>query len=290
LSQAVAELSTLIEAGLKGGKAIELECEGDIGSFLGDLGQIQQAMMHLVRQASTNLGEASGVIRLRTYAVELSPDDLLKCSVTEGVEPGSYVALEVSDGGRRLSDLEQSHFFEPFSPHRPHTDGLGVAAVLGIVRSYGGTVNVSSDAQGNRVCLFFPVHLGRSRVDAVPDKPLLLVDDELTVRGTVGSLLKQLGYSVVAVDGGMRALEYLKTHPGQVAAVLLDAKMPGLSGVDCFDSIRQLEPELPIVVMSGYSEERIRAEFMGRELEGLLKKPFRFSELERVVHSALGAV
>ena len=116
---------------------------------------------------------------------------------------------------------------------------------------------MSSDGQGNRVSLFFPVHLGPSSVDSLPDKPVLLVDDELTVRGTVGSLLKQLGYSVVALDGGLRALEYLQEHPAQVAAVLLDANMPGLSGVDCFDSIRQMDPDLP-VVMSGYSEERIR--------------------------------
>ena len=288
LSQAVVELSALIEAGLKGGRLLELDCATGIGLFLGDLGQIQKAMMHLVRQASANLGEDSGVVRLRTFAVDLSQEDVRRCTVTEGVEPGSYVALEVCDGGRRLSELELSHFFEPFSPHRPQTDGLGVAAVLGIVRSYGGTVKVSSDDQGNRVSLFFPVHLGPSNLDSLPDKPVLLIDDELTVRGTVGSLLKQLGYRVVALDGGLRALEYLQEHPSQVAAVLLDANMPGLSGVDCFDSIRQLDPEVPIVVMSGYSEERIRAEFRGRELKGLLKKPFRFSELDRVVSMAVG--
>jgi CheY-like chemotaxis protein len=164
-----------------------------------------------------------------------------------------------------------------------------MAAVLGIVRSYGGTCRVTSTGAGNQVTLYFPVRTRNEERLAAGGCHLLLVDDELAVRGTMGSLLDQLGYGVCCVESGQAALDYFEAGDCETSAVLLDANMPGMLGVTCFDAIREIRPDIPIVVMSGFSEDQIRAEFAGRVLQGVLRKPFRFPELERTVREIVGA-
>ena len=287
LSQCVKELTALIAVGIKGEKQLLLDCQTDLPIILGDLGQIQQVLMHLIGQSLKNLGNEPGAIHIRTYSENLDENGLNDCAFRAGLEPGLFTVLETQDDGHRLSSEAVSHFFEPFSPHRPANHGLGMAAVLGIVRSYGGTLKVRSDDSGNVVSLFFPPFLGATDSKVLPESPILLVDDEEAVRGTVGSLLNQLGFAVVAVPGGEGALEYLQKDSNQVTLAILDAHLEGMSGVEAFDGIRKKCPDIPIVVMSGYSQEHTMSLFEGRGVSGFLKKPFRFSELENAVQKAI---
>jgi signal transduction histidine kinase/CheY-like chemotaxis protein len=289
LSQAITELATLMEAILKGGKSLELSCEPELPPVLGDLGQMQQVLMHLIQQASDNLGVEAGAIRIETGAASLSAKEIAACYLNQGVDEGEYVFLRVCDSGTPLTKAQCSHFFEPFSLHSPRDQGLGPAAVLGIVRSYGGTAQVRSHDKGNQVTLYFPVYKGADVHGEGQGRNLLLVDDDVAVRGTMDSLLNQLGYKVCCLDSGQAAIDYLQELTAGISVVFLDANMPGMRGVECFDAIRELQPNLPIVVMSGYAEETIRKEFAGRDFQGILQKPFRFPELERIVRETVGA-
>jgi two-component system, cell cycle sensor histidine kinase and response regulator CckA len=290
LSQTIVELSVLVGAILKGGKSLQLECPADLPHVLGDLGQIQQMLMHLVRQAADNMGAESGLIRVETGLIRLSARELQTCVLQEGLVPSEMVFLRITDDGKRLTKAQCRYFFEPFSPRSkdPQTKGLSMAAVLGIVRTYGGTCKVFSSTEGNQVTLFFPVRSDLSEQKSEGAHHLLLVDDELAVRETMGSLLGQLGYSVRCIESGQAALEYLTTSDRKTSAVLLDANMPGMRGVVCFDAIRAQFPDIPIVVMSGFSEDQIRLIYKERLLQGVLQKPFRFPELERIVRETVG--
>lgn len=288
LSQCVQELIALIEVGLREGTTLALSCEPDLPQVLGDLGQIQQVLMHLIRQSTSNLAGEAGTISISTRSVHLSDEKLNACAFRLGLESGVYTALEVADKGRRMTEEEVAHFFDPYSPHRPAGTGLGIAAVLGIVRSYGGTLMASSGPEENRVSLFFPPFDGDEAAEKAAAS-ILLVDDEAAVLTTVGSLLKQLGYQVVDVASGQEAVDYLSEEENRVTLVLLDANLVGMSGVSAFDAIRARCPELPVVVMSGSSERRTMNQFRGRSIAGFLKKPFRFSDLEEAVEAALEA-
>ncbi|MEC7239674.1 MAG: response regulator [Myxococcota bacterium] len=287
LSQCVKELTALIEVGLKEGRTLDLCCDPNLPQTLGDLGQIQQVLMHLIQQASSNLGGESGTISIRTRSVSLGNAELNACAFRLGLEPGVYAALEVADQGRRLTEEEVTHFFDPYSPHRSAGTGMGIAAVLGIVRSYGGTLMAASGEEGNRVSLFFPLFPDSDAAIERNDAPILLVDDEFAVRVTVGSLLNQLGYQVVEVASGQDAVDHLCLDEHPCTLMLLDANLVGMSGVAAFDAVRNRYPDLPVVVMSGASERRTLSQFRGRNISGFLKKPFRFSDLKGAVESAL---
>lgn len=287
LSQCVQELTALIEVGLNKERKLSLSCDPNLPQTLGDLGQIQQLLMHLIRQASNNLGSESGTIEVITRTVRLDDAALDECAFRWGLEPGVYAALEVADQGRRMTEEEVLHFFDPYSPHRPSDTGLGISAVLGIVRSYGGTVMASSNQEGNRVSLYFPLFHGSDEALERAVAPILLVDDELAVRVTVGSLLNELGYQVVEVSSGEDAVDHLSHEENRVTLVILDANLMGMSGVAAFDEVRSRCSDLPVVVMSGSSERRTLNQFGGRDIAGFLKKPFRFSDLKEAVEAAL---
>jgi signal transduction histidine kinase len=291
LSQTILELSVLVGTILKGGKSLHLDCPDELPFVLGDLGQIQQMLMHLVRQASDNMGAEAGLIRVETGLARLSAKDLSACVLQEDLVPSEMVFLRITDDGKRLTKAQCRYFFEPFSPRSkdPQTKGLSMAAVLGIVRSYGGTCRVRSGDGGNEITLFFPVREDLNSRSSENHRHLLLVDDELAVRGTMGSLLEQLGYSVCCLESGQAALDYLSKGERETSAIFLDTNMPGMRGVVCFDAIRALYPDIPIVIMSGFSEAHIRSEYVERVLHGVLQKPFRFPELERTVREIVGA-
>jgi signal transduction histidine kinase len=290
LSQTILELSVLVGAILKGGKSLQLNCPADLPHVLGDLGQMQQMLMHLVRQAADNMGDEAGLIRVETGLAQLNAKEIAACVLQEGLVPSQMVFLRITDEGKRLTQAQCRYFFEPFSPRSkdPQTKGLSMAAVLGIVRSYGGTCRVHSGTEGNQITLYFPLREDLGDRSIEEGCHLLLVDDELAVRGTMGSLLDQLGYAVCCVESAQAALDYLAKGECKTSAILMDSNMPAMRGVVCFDAIRELCPDIPIVVMSGFSEDHVRSEYGGRVLQGVLRKPFRFPELERIVRETVG--
>jgi DNA-binding response OmpR family regulator len=163
-----------------------------------------------------------------------------------------------------------------------------MAAVLGIVRSYGGTCRVDSSDKGNQVTLFFPVIAENDWNVEGSHCHVLLVEEQPTVRLSIGSFLKQRGYDVCSVESGHAALEYLNSDVQGPVAILLDVDMPSTNDFECFDAMRELRPGVPIVLMSWFSVDQIRKEFSERTVQDVLPKPLRLPELERIIRMNVG--
>ena len=290
LSQTISELAVLVSAVLKAGKSLELNCVEGVPPVLGDLGQLQQLLMHLVQQAADNMGSKEGKIQVQTGCALLDERGLSTCVIQDGVLPGEMVFLCVSDTGKQLNENQRRHFFEPFRlrPRGSHISGLSMAAVLGIVRSYGGTCRVDSSDKGNQVTLFFPVIAENDWNVEGSHCHVLLVEEQPTVRLSIGSFLKQRGYDVCSVESGHAALEYLNSDVQGPVAILLDVDMPSTNDFECFDAMRELRPGVPIVLMSWFSVDQIRKEFSERTVQDVLPKPLRLPELERIIRMNVG--
>jgi CheY-like chemotaxis protein len=213
--------------------------------------------------------------------------------------PGDYVYLEVVDSGCGIQPENLKRIFEPFFTTKFTGRGLGLAAVLGIVRGHKGTLRVSSEAgRGTTFKMLLPRAAGElappTQVPASDDAKLgsaagtiLVVEDEETVRNTLKRILMALGYSVVLAVDGREGVEIFGKDPEQFDLVLLDLTMPRLDGAEVYAEIRRTNSQTPIVLMSGYSEQEAAAHFSSKGLAGFIEKPFDLNTLKRVLKTAL---
>lgn len=281
-------------------KTAELRCElaEDLPSIEADATQVRQVLINLVVNASEAVGNVAGVIRVSTRRLDVPSDKSYRTSLNEPLGPGAYVCLEVADTGRGMSAETKAKLFDPFFSTKFAGRGLGLAAVLGIVRGHHGSIQVRSrQALGTEMEILFPA--ARDDASAPPLRPaaaanewrgsgtVLVVDDEESVRNVAKAILKRAGLRVLTVAGGREALDLLRRNGhngGQVGAVLLDLVMPRMDGKEVLEELRSFSPELPVILSSGYAEEReTGARLSARGPTSFLAKPYRPVELlERV--------
>ena len=194
-----------------------------------------------------------------------------------------------------MDAASRAHIFDPFFSTRFKGRGLGLAATLGIVRGHRGAIDVRSTVgKGTAFRLFFPATGQPARTaTSLRDNEwrasghVRIADDEDSVCAVTGALLRRHGFTVSEVRDGVGALNLSHADPDGFALVLLDLTMPGMSGETAFGSLRELRPEVPVVLMSGYNEQEVTRIFEGRGLAGFLQKPFRADELYSTVARAL---
>jgi CheY-like chemotaxis protein len=195
-----------------------------------------------------------------------------------------------------MSPETLARIFEPFFTTKFTGRGLGLAAVLGIVRSHRGALKVTSRlGDGSTFIMALPIVARSSDVDRTPPVlaqtsslhgTVLVVDDEDAVRRTVSRVLKVLGCEVLLAEDGTVAVECLRDFRRPIDLVLLDLTMPILDGVQTLRELRRMRPELPVILMSGFAEAHALAKFGEHRLSGFLQKPFTIDELQRRVTSA----
>ncbi len=276
--------------------SLDIEFDATLPRVEGDMAQIRQVMRNLLSNACDAAGEQGGVITIRTSAREV--DDSLFTTDFFGISitPGSYACIEVRDTGCGMNETVLRRLFDPFFTTKSVGRGLGMAAVLGIVRGHHGFIQLeSAEGVGSTFCVMLPVS-GASEVvvalDALPPADpqfrgkVLVVDDEEDVRVVAEKILAMEGYEVVLAEDGDEAVRLYQESAGGVDVVLLDLTMPRQSGEDTFRQLRAIDSNLAVVISSGYSEHEVVSRFAGLGLAGFVQKPYMPSELASAVERA----
>jgi PAS domain S-box-containing protein len=300
LSRVVEETTQLLSISISKKARLHFELAQNLPPVEVDAAQISQVIMNLVINASEAIGDHPGSIKIRTGIMHAEKDYLSKTEIADQLQAGEYVFLEVMDDGCGINAENLKRVFEPFFTTKFTGRGLGLAAVLGIVRSHKGTLRVSSETgKGTVFTMLLPCATGA--YDAQTESPfgvgarggsgtILVVDDEETVRSVVKRMLRTLGYEVVEASDGHEAVEQFMVDPKRFLVVLLDLTMPRLDGAQVFTEIRRANPTVPVVLMSGYSEQEATAHFSGKGLAGFVQKPFDMAKLQQAIKAALAAL
>jgi PAS domain S-box-containing protein len=289
VSEIGAAIAHLFRGTLPEAVQLSVAADAEPAFVVGDHAQLGQLVLNLLR----NAGEAiagGGTIALRTGVRSLTERDLAGCVYAEGGRPGRYAYVSVVDTGCGIAPECVGRVFDPFFTTKAGGTGLGLASVLGTVRSHHGALRlVTRVGAGTRIEIFLPsVEAGaeRGRSAATPPArtslrgPILVVDDQAPVRRGAAQLLQSRGYETVEAGGGREALEIARAAPDAFGAVLLDVTMPDFGGNRVFAELRRLRADLPVVFMSGHSAEDVAALTKGRTRVATIAKPFSGDEVE----------
>jgi PAS domain S-box-containing protein len=284
VSQLVEEMGQLLEGAVSGKAALIYDLADDLPSVEADVAQLSQVVMNLITNAAEAVREGAGRITLRTGIVEAEKVDRRYIVGQSEPTAGSYVFFEVVDDGCGMEVETQSKIFDPFFTTKFTGRGLGLAAALGIVQSHDGFIEIDSEVgRGTRFRVLFPaVERAAVTVDSwvVPiddwrdSGTVLVVDDDQGVRELLEATLCRAGLSVLLARDGREGVDLFRRHSDEIRAVVLDRTMPDIGGEDAFDEIRRIRSDVPIMLISGYSEERAAWHFIDKGLDAFLHKPF----------------
>jgi signal transduction histidine kinase/CheY-like chemotaxis protein/HAMP domain-containing protein len=293
LNALVREMAHMLEVSVSKKVAIDLRLGRSLPTMDADATQIRQVVMNLVINASEAIGEESGLITIVTGSRECDREYLRTIWKIDDLEAGSYVFLEVSDNGCGMDRETLTRIFDPFFTTKFTGRGLGMAAVLGIVRGHRGGISVQSEpGAGSTFRILFPASHKAADRPVVDEENtrwrgsgvVLLVDDEKGVREIGSAMLERLGYSVVTADDGAQAVRIFKER-NDIALVILDLTMPRMDGVQCLRELRRHDPAARVVMSSGYSEQEVLQRLGEKGFCGILHKPYRLSSLRSVLRN-----
>ena len=290
LNDVVSEMEQLLSVSTSKKALVIRDFAADLPSTMADATQLRQVVMNLITNASEAIGDREGTITLRTGAL-ICDRDYFSDVVGDPHQhlPGPYVYLEVADTGAGMDAETLARIFDPFFSTKFAGRGLGLAAVLGIMRGHKGALKVSSQVgQGTTFRILLPAPnvvpgpsatvVGAAR-DVRGHGLVLVADDEDRVRAVARNILERAGFSVLAATNGREALEIYRRRGREIRLVLLDMTMPQLDGGACFLALRDLDATAKIVLCSGYGEQEVVAHFVGKGLAGFLQKPYRAADL-----------
>ncbi len=296
MNEVVQEMTHLLKVSISKKAIFRLSLTEQLPTFEADGAQFQQVIMNLVTNASDALEDHEGVIHLST-GVEVLDAQLIASTFPSGpLEPGRYVTLEVSDTGAGISPEVLSRIFDPFFTTKLTGRGLGLSAMLGILRGHKAGLKIYSEVgRGSTFKVYFPAATGaalptlavglsdQTRFEGV----VLLVDDEKTILQATGSALQQLGFTVLLAGDGLEAMDTFRKEQARIDLVVMDLTMPRMDGREAFNTMRQLRPDLKVILSSGYNEQESIQPFVGKGLAGFIQKPYTLDSLRCTISRIL---
>ena len=289
LNRVIRDMSQLLRVSVAKKAQLSFNLAHNLPRVRGDVSQIRQVLMNLVINASEAITSNEGSIWVSTGVVHRAKELFRGLTVTGKPEERDYAFIEIADTGCGMSAETQARIFDPFFTTKFTGRGLGLAAVLGIVKGHGGTLElVSREGEGTTFTLLFPC--AESSVEAVHDEEVrghshwsgeglvLVVDDEESVRTLAARMLETFEFRVITANDGREGVEKFTENAEAITAVLLDVTMPVMGGLEVLDRIRVIRPDVPVLFMSGYMREG--------QLHNLdsatdyLQKPFKIEDLQ----------
>lgn len=302
LNQHTEEIMRLLERVIGENVEITVNFERDLPTVYADPAQIEQVVMNLSINARDAMPEGGHLI-IETCSLELDQE---YCTRFPYVQPGRYVRMKVSDTGTGMDAETIQHIFEPFytTKDQGKGTGLGLSMVYGIVKQHDGHIHVESEVgKGTTFEMFLPVDERNVQADKiVPMKrvhrgteTILVAEDEVSLRTIAKDALESLGYTVLLAKDGDEAVELFRTNRDQIQLMLFDVIMPRMSGIRAYEQIHKLEPNVPLILMTGYSSETVQSRFIQSETSAddlgaaVIQKPFDLDILGQRVREVLDA-
>ncbi len=299
ISELVQEMAQLLAVSISKDVRLQFRLTPGLPLVQADASQLRQVVMNLVTNGAESIGRDGGVVTVRTIFMHCDEERVSALEDGAGLAPGPCVVLSVSDTGCGMEASTRARMLEPFFSTRFTGRGLGLAAVIGIVRGHRGALDVET-APGRGSA--FRVYLPATANEAAPAPEIerragpvqvsgkvLVVDDEETVRQVARETLAAIGLDVIEADNGEVALEIYDAHQSELVLVLLDLTMPRLDGEETFRAFRRIRSDIPVLLSSGYNEQDVVTRFTGQGLAGFLQKPWTPRSLTRKVLSILSA-
>jgi PAS domain S-box-containing protein len=293
LNSMVKEMLPMLES-ISKNDTLQLHLSPDLPMVEGDATQLRQIIMNMVINASEAIGDQNGVITISSGSLRCDENSLKGLVQGERLGKGLYVYLEIADTGCGMSSDVLGKVFDPFFTTKFTGRGLGMAAVLGIVRSHQGAIKVYSEPDIGSIFRVLlpasgkPAETSAREPESIGQKTngtVLLVDDEDLVLDIGSAMLQALGWTVVTAKGGKEAVEVFKSRK-DIALVILDFTMPQMNGAQCLKELQQLRPDVKVMMSSGFSEQEVVQRFQGKGLAGFVQKPYKLSALSEALRKA----
>ncbi|MBA4393098.1 MAG: histidine kinase, partial [Desulfobacca sp.] len=298
LAEIVREMTQMLAVSVTKKASLRYALAEDLPPVEVDVTQMRQVIMNLITNASEALGEENGFISISCGLRECDRITLSDSYLADDLPEGKYVYLEVSDTGSGIDTETRQKIFDPFFSTKFTGRGLGLGAVLGIVRGHKGAIKVHSEpGEGTTFNILLPAVEWRPEdrpaktnqdVSALRTGKVLLIDDDLNVRQVGSEMLKRLGFQVLTAVDGRQGLEIFRQYPDEIDCVILDLTMPGMGGKEVFSELRGLKANVKVILSSGYDEEEVTPEFAGQGLAGFIQKPYSVASLREMLKRVLG--
>ena len=295
ISSLTREISSLIQTSIAHTVTLRMELEDSLPAIEADPGQIQQVIMNLVINAAEASGDQPGSVLVTTSEM-IADEAYLRHNLGVPLPPGRYVILEVHDTGCGMDEALRNRIFDPFFTTKFTGRGLGLSAVMGIVRSHKGAIRVYSEpGKGSTFKVLLPAAEGTAETAPVVPKEaelrgsglILVIDDEEIVRSAARTVLERHGYTVITAEDGLRGVEIYRERADAIRAVLLDMTMPVVPGTEAFRQIRNIRADARVVLSSGYNELEATRRFTAKGIAAFIQKPYTASALARVMKEAV---
>ncbi|GFO64176.1 PAS domain-containing protein [Geomonas paludis] len=297
LNRLVQDMGSMLEVSISKKALLRYNFAPDLPAISGDATQLRQVILNLVINASEAMDEGTGLISISTRSMQCDRSYLSESWIDDRLPEGCYVVLEVSDTGCGIDRDIIPKIFDPFFTTKFTGRGLGMAAVLGIVRAHKGAIKVYSEkGKGSSFRLLLPCSAGAADCPEPPQSQelwhgsgtVLLADDEESIRVLGSDMLRSLGFDVMLASDGREAVELFKAGMDDIVCVLLDLTMPNLDGEQTFRELRALKPDVKVIMSSGYNEQEVSLKLAGAGLSGFIQKPYKVLEMSRKLSEVLG--
>lgn len=285
---------------------LTLELAESLPLTQGDAGQIQQVLLNLIMNAAEAVQDAHGIISISTDSITVNqPFEVISVYADDQFVPGDYVRLEVRDNGEGMDGKTLSNIFDPFFTTKMTGRGLGLAAVLGIIRGHGGTLQVESTVgEGTCFRLLLPMITEETTLEAdvesnarsgmqsdlhfsVQSGTVLVIDDHSEIQQTVSEILSLEGIQTLTASTGATGVRLFTEQIALIDLILLDLTMPGLSGEETLLRLREIDAEIPIILTSGYSSAETAERITQSQATDFLAKPYSWEQLIGIIRQHL---
>jgi len=303
LSELAEEMAQLIKSSISKNVEMEMNLRTGLPGVRADVAQLQQVVMNLITNAAEAVGEEeSGRVKVSTGTMHCSRRYLSRSRSPERPNEGEFVYIKVMDSGCGMNEEAKEKLFDPFFTTKFTGRGLGMSAVLGIVRGHGGAVMVDSEpGEGTSIRVLFPAleesaestlgkRVDRESAEWSGQGTVLLADDEEGVRRLTKRMLEQLGFDVRIACDGREAVEAFRGHSDEFVAVLLDLSMPHMDGRQAYRELQRENAEVRVILASDYAEQEMEDRFAGGGgTVVFIQKPYRLETLREKLRAVLGA-